>query len=227
MNKQVFVFMWVAICPAFSFAGSGYVSAYCDGDSLYLGLASADGYDTPQFLNVEARIVGSCEPAVRINPEPLPWFEGTFGIEQYSLTLVPFSEDRYVEYRLYREDSDGNRYPVPSSGDAASWDYNACSPEAVFGRGTIVGSPPLYQFIPCGDHCWVAMDLSFELAEEGSLAYVNTGEIVNVYGTAQVSSMPPGSWFDVTKVRKEYDPDGCDAVAVESSSWGGLKARYR
>ncbi|PJA73999.1 hypothetical protein CO151_11545 [bacterium CG_4_9_14_3_um_filter_65_15] len=218
--------LFVAVLPAAALAG-GALSASCQGDSVHIGIAVIGYFDTPQFANVEARVLGSCEPAVRLNPEPFPWSETEYEPVFYDFTVPDFGPGRYVEYMLYREDLEGNRYMVVPMGDPVPYDMEACSDDAVFIRGKLWNYSGYLTLEVCENHCWTAIDLMFGHAAPGWDGYVNTGQVVDLYGEAYVDGMPGGTALDVFRVDPVTDPEGCNAVPEAQTSWGRLKAQYR
>lgn len=220
------IFLVLALTPASGFAG-GSLGAHCVGDSVQIGIAVIGYFDTPQFANVEARILGSCEPAVRLNPEPFPWSEAEYEPVFYQFTIPDFGPGRYVMYRLYREDLEGNRYPVGPMGDPVPYDMEACSDDAVFIRGKLWNYAGYLTLEVCENHCWTAIDLMFGHAAPGWDVYVNTGQVVDLYGEAYVDGMPGGTALDVFRVDPVTDSEGCNAVPDDRASWGSLKAQYR
>ena len=209
-------------------AQADYIFANCQGDSVRFTVGSFGYFEDPtgQYLHINARVIGSCDEALRINPTGFPYpphmTQAVFG-----LTLPAFNEDRYVSYSLFREDAEGNVFPAYASGDLLSHTFEACPEDALFARGRIRRSGTEYYIEVCPDHCWIPYDLDFSFAEPGWEVYVDTDSVVNVFGEAFVDGMPGASRLEVSRVSLETDPDGCDAVAVEPLNWGSLKAIYR
>jgi len=209
-------------------AQADYLGAQCEGDSVRFTIGAFGYFEDPagQSLFIEARVVGSCDEGARINPESFPYPPYLRQVT-YGVTLPAYSTERYVFYRLYREDGEGNVFPAETSGDLLPYTYEACTTDAVFARGWLVRSASEVIIEVCTDHCWEWWPLDFVDATPGWESFVDTGSLVNVYGEVFVDGMPGASRLVVSRVVLETDAAGCDAVSSGFSNWGSLKATYR
>jgi len=231
--KPAFLFLTalpIALLTTSPDARADCIFAHCDGDSVRLEFFWYGRFDDPtgRFLNVQERPLGSCQAPVRLNPVPYP-YPPMYQEASAQLTLPADGRRRYMVYELWGEDAEGNPFPVPPSGDALNYDYEACAADALFVRGRLIRSSwnDEVECEPCEGQCWEYMPLDFTSAAAGWEAYVDTGQVVNIFGEAWVDNMPGAMKVDVVRVEPVTDPAGCEAVPIVKRSWGDLKSRYR
>ncbi|MBK7189603.1 MAG: hypothetical protein IPH86_13185 [bacterium] len=209
-------------------ASAAHLAVACAGDSLHVCVLLTGDFLDPagKSAHVRARVIGSCEPAVEISPQPIP-FPPMWELADTVFTVPTIDGGRYMYFEIFGRDEQGHEFSVGDSGDILQYDMEACASDAVFGRGHIVGAGGTIILDPCAGHCWIGIPLDFSEAEPGWEAIIGAGALVNVYGQAYVSGMPPGSFFLVSRVVPEADPAGCDALGISVISWGALKGAYR
>ena len=209
-------------------ASAAHVGVVCTGDSLHVSVLPVGDFLDPagKSAHVRAQVIGSCEPAVEISPQPIP-FPPLWEVATTQFTVPTIDTGRYMYFEVFGLDEQGHEFSVGDSGDLLQFAMVACTGDAVFGRGHIIGGGGVTVLDPCADHCWIGMPLDFSQAEPGWEAYASAGTLVNVYGQAYIDGMPPGPYFVVSRVVPEVDAAGCDAVGTSMISWGALKGSYR
>ena len=233
MRFFLFLFISLLTVPSGSW-GQVTLGAYCEGDSIRLGVTIFNGYleDHPEEYRIQvlSNIVGTCEETVTLShpPLPLPPF-----LEQatYSFRVPNRDPERYFLYRAEGVDPQGEHFPVYGSGDLHAWDF-AGSEEALFVRGSIVELPFAgFAIVPCPESCWTTTFedclIDFEQTPPGWEDFLGTGTILDFYGESYTIGMPGAPCGFITRVDLVTSPEGCDTVASEAMPWGTLKAHYR
>jgi len=111
--------------------------------------------------------------------------------------------------------------------------FLAADGSAVVMRGPMQldGQAPFIE--PCADGCWGDMSDRFYLGEQagvGSDLWVMAlvGMTIDITGNIVVPDGMSGPLYDIYVDSWEISPPGsCGVVATETSTWGGLKAKYR
>ena len=178
---------------------------------------------------VEADLIGTCQEPFTVSPVPYP-MPDYLTPGQFDFVIPVPDPMRYFRFRAVGIDPLGAPYPLSGGGDSRSYDFYGAT-DAVASRGHISSNSGDYQFEPCADSCWYTTwpgcPLWFDEAESGWEVFVDSGQLVNLYGAAQADGMPGAPCIIVSEVVPEYNEAGCAAVSAEGTSWGALKAKYR
>ena len=217
--------------PAFGQVGLG---AICEGDSVRIHVEvymnSFNEEPEGHSIIVQADILGTCEPGfiIPVEPFPMPEFMTSATFEFVVANPDP---SRYFRYLALGRDPDGQTYFLPPAGDVRA--YAFCGgPDAVVARGYLLSpSSGYHEFEPCPNSCWYATEYTcpvilFE-TEPGWEIFVNSGQLVNLYGRGLADGMPGAACVMISRVEPEMGELGCQSVSASKTSWGSIKARYR
>ena len=217
----------LAAAPA---GATGAIGTSCDGTTVSIGLEIFHDYDDPAWvgrpLYVRMSEVGTCADPVLLTDAGLA-MPAQLTLATPTFQVAAPRADTYYTYTLLLELPDGTLQPLQPG-----WHASGCG-DAVAARGFLSGGSPFLTFLACGSACWDGVLGIIGQVAPGSLSaaelapYVGTGIPVELHGTVPGPfPMPPSPDLTLTGIAAIPGGD-CDAVDVEGSSWGGLKARYR
>jgi hypothetical protein len=152
--------------------------------------------------------------------------------QQFSIRVVAPMSGPLLIYSTYFTNADGEQ--VAGADYGCSWfaSYAICGELFLF-RGRIYDFGQGLSFTYC-DPLFQGCG-GFNLDIHGVTdwqSYVNTGRLVNAYGTPGSAwnppcAMPGSGCPTVTRLEFEDDPAGCAALATENTTWGALKSVFR
>lgn len=179
---------------------------------------------------IQARVLGDCVDPITIPaisfPMP-PHMESA----TYSCSFDSPDPGRYFMYIAMGVDPQGATYDLPPSGDALQFDFCGLE-DAIAARGFLTTTQyGEIIFTPCDGYCWLATEypcsVDMNEAEPGWEDFLDTGQVVNLYGRAYADGMPGAPCVFVSRVEEETGGEGCGTVATEATSWDHMKAVYR
>ena len=235
--RNTIVIVILAIASAIPSYASVQLGAVCINGQAIIDLSVRNNYgDNYAGLIVTRYLWGSCEiPAVVTSaPIPLPPVDETLDFDL--VVPAPLANAFYL-FEAKLVDDAGNQYPIATEYDGYLFhiphDLSADG-SAVAMRGILdLRIPGLYLYVTrCSDGCWgdPGDDLFIRQVNSFSdplLAYLGgpvdiTGYIVETDGFELVPE------YDIYVESVQWAPQGsCGIVAVETRTWGDIKASYR
>ena len=208
------------------------IGSHCEGDtiSIGVGISHAAAWGVAN-LNVKWALADSPTQQSFVLEEPIA-VAATDDEQHFSIRVAaPFS-GRLLIYSTYFTNADGEQ--VAGSDYGCSWfaSYAICGELFLF-RGRIFDFGHGLTFTYCDpffDGCG-GFNLDIHGVSDWQ-SYVDTGRLVNAYGTPGWFSSPPcaepgSGCATVTRLEFENDPAGCAALAIETTTWGTLKSVFR
>jgi hypothetical protein len=232
MAILIVVGIWptVVLCDGLQYVAS---VASAQGDSVRIGVGVVGGTAfAGKSIVVEASMLGSCQNVAIVTPVPAP-IAAVDTEQSFIFTIRPADLQRIYFYRARFVDEHGVLTDPPTYPYYANGDYVSCR-EAIAARGRLSRWLSVIQILTCTDQCWAACDqVRVEMPADSASweGYVDTGQVVDLYGEVSppwtLWTIPGTPCMTVTRIEPVPDPAGCSAVAVESTTWGGIKAKYR
>jgi len=235
--KHKLIVMVVALLIAAPVEAGVGVSAQCIDGTVEITVSM---YFTPVYptefigLVVERTALGSCDPGVIVNAEPIPMSTDMFVSVHQTLSEPAPSRGRYYIYRVWAVDADGDMHVPPHMGMPGLVAPVACG-EAVVTRGRLIVLDYAYKtmgIIECEDRCWgVCSSGNLPVTEtqfDDLLPLAVSGETVDVYGVLRFDEMPsPNCMVSISRVEIVPGDDPCGALPQQRHSWGEVKALFR
>lgn len=211
-----------------------YIGSSCDGDTISISVSISHAA-VWGITGMNLRWAPADTPAQQemVLAQPFP-VAATDDVQSFTVRVAAPIRERLLIYYTHFTGVNGEQ--LSGSDPACSWlsSYAICGELFLF-RATIFDFGPQFAmefnycdplFNGCG-----GSDLDLQGAPDWQ-SFVNTGRLVNVYGSPGVVQNPPCAMPGtgcptVTRLEFENDPAGCAAVATESMTWGSLKSAYR